>query len=54
MKKKIGLKFVNTCDDFQISSDQQAFNNIVGAEGIIKIAYTSDNVEDNTEDSGAQ
>lgn len=34
-EKKVGFISANTSDDFHTSSAQQAFNNIVGFEGII-------------------
>lgn len=50
-EKKVGFMFANTDDKFQISLAQQAFDNIVGSESIIKLSYASDNAEDNMEES---
>ena len=41
-EKKVGFTFANTGDEFQIPLDQQAFDNTMGSEGIIKLAYASD------------
>lgn len=41
--KKVGFTLANTADEFQISLDQQYFDNIVGSEGIIELSYSTEN-----------
>lgn len=44
---KVEFNFANNGNEFHISSAQQAFNNIVGSKGIVKLTYSSKNVQYN-------
>ena len=51
-EKKVGFTFTNTCDEFQISLAQQAFDNIVDCEDIITLAYATADEQYDMENSG--